>query len=75
MHLRTAVGVVALEVWHGKDPGDGHWGCPLRERWALTAHQQMSPALEDRLAFTATLTGSYADAAALADKWGCTVGK
>ncbi len=33
----------------------------------------MSPVLEDRLAFTATATGSYEEAALLADKWGCEV--
>ena len=35
MGLRTAVGWVRLEVWHGKDPGDKHWGCPVHERWGL----------------------------------------
>lgn len=62
-----------LHVWHGQDPSDRHWGCPIRECWGLTAHQQGSPALEDRLAFTATATGSYAEAAAVAAKWGCAV--
>ena len=73
MHLRSVVGVVELKVWQGQDPQDRHWGCPIRERWGLSPHQQMSPALEERLAFTATLAGSYADAALLADKWGCAV--
>lgn len=73
MHLRTVVGVVALRVWHGQDPQDSHWGCPLRERWALQPHQAMSPALEEKLAFTATLAGSYEGAALVADKWGCGV--
>ncbi len=50
MHLRSAFGVLALRVWHAKDPPDGHWGCPIREHWGLSAHQQMSPALEDKLA-------------------------
>jgi len=71
MQLRTVMGTVKLSVWHGKDPRDGHWGCPMRERWDLRAHQQMSPALEEKLAFTATLAGSYEDAALLAGKWGC----
>ena len=34
MHLRTAFGLVGLKVWRGKDPADGHWGCPIRERGA-----------------------------------------
>lgn len=73
MHLRTGVGLVELEVWRGQDSQDGHWGCPIRERWGLGPHQQMSPGLEDRLAFTATATGSYEEAALLAEKWGCEV--
>jgi hypothetical protein len=70
MHLRTSFGMVALSVWHGKDPADGHWGCPLRERWGLRAHQQLSPALEDKLAYFGTVTVSYEAAAKLAAKVG-----
>jgi len=73
MGLRTVVGRVKLRVWRGKDPSDGHWGCPIRERWSLRAHQQLSAALEDKLAFTATLAGSYEQAGLLAKKWGCEV--
>lgn len=70
MHLRTSFGPVALSVWHGKDPADGHWGCPVRERWGLNAHQQLSPALEDKLAYFGTVTVSYEAAAKLAAKVG-----
>lgn len=70
LRLRTGAGAVELEVLHGQDPGDGHWGCPIREHWGLSDHQQLSLALEDRLAFTVTATGSYAEAAQLAGKWG-----
>jgi hypothetical protein len=73
MQLRTVAGVIKLSIWQGQDPHDGHWGCPIRERWALGPHQEMSPALEEKLAFTVTLAGSYADAALLADKWGSAV--
>ena len=73
MHLRTGVGVIELRVLHGQDPGDRHWGCPIREHWGLSAHQQLSLALEDKLAFTVTATPSYAEAAAVADKWGVSV--
>jgi hypothetical protein len=73
MHLRSAFGLVALTVWHGKNPIDGHWGCPIRERWGLSPHQQLSPALEDKLAYFATVTGSYEAAAKLAAKVGCPV--
>ena len=70
MHLRTAFGTVALSVWHGKDPADGHWGCPIREHWGLSAHQRLSPALEDKLGYFATVTGAYEVAAKLAAKMG-----
>jgi hypothetical protein len=73
MHLRTAFGLVALAVWHGRNPADGRWGCPIRECWGLRAHQQLSPALEDKLAYFATVTGSYAAAAKLSAKVGCPV--
>ena len=73
MHLRSGVGVVELTVWLGQDPSDRHWGCPIREHWGLTAHQQLSPAWQEKLAFTATATGSYAEAAAVAAKWGSPV--
>jgi hypothetical protein len=65
MQLRTAAGVVKLQVLHGQDPGDEHWG--------LTRHQQLSLALEDKLAFTLTAAPSYEEAAALAQKWGSSV--
>ncbi|HTC77453.1 MAG TPA: hypothetical protein VK657_02505 [Terriglobales bacterium] len=70
MRVRTGVGTVELEVVHGQDPGDGHWGCPMRERWGLSSHQQLSPALEDKLCFTLTATGTYGQAAEVAAKWG-----
>ena len=57
-------------MWHGKNPADGCWGCPIRECWGLSAHQQLSPALEDKLAYFATVTGSYAAAAKLSAKVG-----
>ena len=73
MTMRSVVGDVKLEVCHGQDLTDGHWGCPIRELWGLEAHQQMSPALEQKLAFTATLVGSYEAAAQEAGNWGCPV--
>jgi hypothetical protein len=73
MRMRTEAGVVELTVIYGQDPRDRHWGCPMRECWGLTPHQQLSLALEDKLAFTVTATGSYEEAAALSAKWGCAV--
>jgi hypothetical protein len=73
MQLRTEAGVVELAVLHGQDGTDQHWGCPIREHWGLTTHQQLSLALEDKLAFTITATASYEEAAALVRKWGVPV--
>lgn len=73
MTVRSVVGRVRVEVLCGQDPADRHWGCPIRERWGLAAHQQMSPVLEQKLAFTATLVGSYEAAAQDAANWGCPV--
>jgi hypothetical protein len=71
MQLRSASGVIKIKVWYGLDPGSGCWGCPVRQRWGLEAHQEMSPALEERLAFTVTATLSYELAAAVARKHNC----
>jgi len=73
MRLRSAFGAVALAVWRGKNPADGRWGIPIRAHWGLTPHQQLSPALEDQLAYFATVTGSYEAAAKLSAKVGCPV--
>ena len=73
MRLHTVAGVIQLEVLHGQDPGDKHWGCPVREHWGLTCHQPLSLALEDKLAFPVTATSTYEEAAAVAQKWGVTV--
>ena len=73
MELRTEAGAVKLEVLYGQDARDQHWGCPIRECWGLTTHQQLSLALEDKLAFTITAAASYEEASALARKWGVPV--
>ena len=73
MHLRTTFGVVVLNVWRGKNPADGTWAIPMRQRWGLSPHQQLSPALEDKLGYFATVTGSYEAAARLARKVGVAV--
>jgi len=64
---------VQLSVWRGKNPANQRWGCPIRQHWGLSPHQQLSPALEDKLAYFATVTGSYEAAAKLAAKVGCAV--
>ena len=42
----------------------------MRERWGLSAHQQLSPALEDKLAYFGTVASSYEAAAKLSAKLG-----
>ena len=74
MPLRTAFGRVALQVWRGKEiPLTAIGAAPQRERWGLSAHQQLSPALADRLAYFGTVAASYEAAAKLAAKLGCPV--
>ena len=69
-HLRTGAGDVQIETWQGQDPRDGHWGCPLRERWGLPPHQKVSPWWQEKLAFTVTVSTSYEAAATLLQKLG-----
>jgi hypothetical protein len=73
MHLRTAFGIVTLRVWRGKSPTDGTWAIPIRQRWGLSPHQQLSPALEDKLAYFATVAATYESAAQLARKMGISI--
>jgi len=66
----TCAGEVEIETVYGQDPDTGQWVCPMRELWGLRARQEMSPVLEKRLCYTATVTGSYEAAAAEARNWG-----
>ena len=68
--LRTTVGEIKLQVWYGLDPAAQSWGCPMRQRWGLAPAQRTSPGFEDKVLFTATATGTYEQAAAVASKWG-----
>lgn len=72
LRLDTCAGPLEIQARYGQDPVSRQWNCPMRERWGVGANQRMSPVLEDRLCFTATLTGSYEAAAQLAQKWGVT---
>jgi hypothetical protein len=58
LKIKTSVGVVKVLAWYGRDPLSGRWGYPIRQYWGLSAHQQMSPVLESKLAFTLTATHS-----------------
>ena len=57
------MGELRLRVPYGQDPEDEAWLCPLRLAWGLQANQTMSPALEEKVCFTATLTPSFEKAA------------
>lgn len=71
LRLRTSAGCVTVQTDYGQEAGSGRWLCPQREAWGLGPHQKLTPGLADRLCFTVTATGSYAEAAAVAGKWGC----
>lgn len=67
------MGELRLRLPYGQEPLDGAWVCPVRLAWGLAANQTMSPALEERICFTATMTPSFEKAAAVAAKWGSPV--
>lgn len=71
--LRSSVGDVQIDTDYGQLSGGGEWICPQRQAWGLAANEKMTPALQDRLCFTATLTGTYERAAQVATKWGSPV--
>ena len=70
--LDTVVGKVELKVCHGYCPEEG-WVCPTRQAWGLKPYERKTPELRARLAYTATVAGSYAEAEKLATIWGTPV--
>lgn len=68
--LLSCVGEITIEATSGFSKALGRRVHPAREYWNLAPHQRISPELEDRLAYTATQTGSYQKAALLAERWG-----
>lgn len=72
MGLDTVVGTVKLKVHHGHCPEKG-WVCPTRQAWGLKPYERKTPELRARLAYTATVAGSYAEAEKLATIWGTPV--
>lgn len=72
MKLDTVVGPVELNVRHGYCPKGG-WICPAREAWNLEPYQRKTPELQARLAYTASVVGSYAEAETMATTWGTPV--
>lgn len=73
MTIRTVCGPVEIQVWYGYCRHSAQWVCPARYRWNLSAYQQLSPELEQRLCHTASETGSYEKAAQMAGVWGCAI--
>lgn len=67
------MGQVQIETDYGQQRGGGEWICPQRREWGLSPNQKITPALQDRLCFTATMTGTYQSAAQVATKWGSAV--
>jgi hypothetical protein len=71
--LITAVGLVTVQAPYGFSSHADGWCCPAREHWGLAERQRLSPEFEQRLTFTATQTGSFEKASALAECWGCSI--
>ncbi len=71
--LRGLSGALALTLRYGRDPRDGRWCCPLLEAWGVGPHQEFTPAVRRRLAFTVSASGTYAEAAEVATEWGVPV--
>jgi hypothetical protein len=73
LKLTTCAGVITLKTTRGFSPALGRWINPTRERWGLKPRQRVSPELQSRLAFNATMAGSYEKAAATARRWGTAI--
>lgn len=71
LELDTVVGKVELKARHGHCP-EG-WFCPARETWGLKPYERKTPELQARLAYTASVVGSYAEAETMAATWGTPV--
>ena len=71
--LHTELGPVRLQIDYGRQPDTGQWHSPQQRAWGLGPHQKITPGLAEKLCFTATLTGSYAQACAVMARWGVAV--
>lgn len=70
LKLMACAGTIVLNTWRGYSSALKRWVNPARERWGLKPKQRISPELQSRLGFTATVAGSYQKAAATAARWG-----
>jgi hypothetical protein len=73
MQLDTVSGKVELRARHGRQAQQKKWVCPARVAWGLSAYARKTPELQARLAYTATVVGSYAEAETMAATWGTPV--
>lgn len=73
MKLITVPGRIVLQTWRGYSPALKRWVNPAREHWGLRPRQQVSPELQSRLGYNATVAGSYEKAAKMAERWGSPV--
>jgi len=73
MELDTVSGKVQLRARHGRQAQHKKWICPARVAWGLGPYERKTPELQARLAYTATVVGSYAEAETMAATWGTAV--
>ena len=73
MELDTVSGKVQLRARHGRKAQSKEWICPARVAWGLKPYERKTPELQARLAYTATVVGSYAEAETMATTWGTPV--
>ena len=73
MELDTVSGKVKLRARHGCQAQKKQWICPARVAWGLKPYERKTPELQARLAYTATVVGSYAEAETMAATWGTPV--
>lgn len=73
MTITTTVGKVVVRGAYGRDAQTRRYLSPVRVLWGLGPHETMSPVLEEKVCYTATMTNSYEKAAAVAAKWGTPV--
>ena len=62
MGLDPVVGKGSLKVRHGDCAEEEAWVCPTRQAWGLKPYERKTPEWRARLAATATVAGSYAEA-------------
>ena len=73
LNLDTVAGGVKLWARYGHCVKQDRWICPTRVTWGLKPYERKSPELQARLAYTATVVGSYAEAEQMATTWGTPV--